>query len=118
MFDSCGPSEDTPASYMDYEIQKESRYKMATRRRKMDVMGAAMDMAIADIRHYVGMNSDNEERADDDEDYLNMSQLKQRYMNRKRHGSDETNNSRDDRSNYSRSIRGAGISNYVSIIFE
>ncbi len=76
MFDSCGPTADSPAAYMDYEIERESRYKMATRRKKMDVMGAAMDMAISDIRHYAGMNSDNEEYAENDSDYLNMSQLK------------------------------------------
>ncbi len=47
MFDSCGGNAaDTPAGYMDYELEKESRVKMHTRRRKMDVMGTAMDMAV------------------------------------------------------------------------
>lgn len=46
---------------MDYEIQKESRNKMHARRRKMDVMGTAMDMAKQDIKILVGMYSDNEE---------------------------------------------------------
>ena len=62
MFDSCGPqAAATPASYMDYELERESRVKMHSRRRKMDVMGTAMDMAVSDIKILVGMYSDNEE---------------------------------------------------------
>jgi hypothetical protein len=60
----------------------------------------------------VGMYSDNEEQAEGDVDYNNMSQLKQRYLNRKRHGSDETNNGRDDKSDIS-SFHGNTALNYV-----
>jgi methyl coenzyme M reductase subunit D len=49
---------------MDYELEKESRVKMHDRRRKMDVMGTAMDMAVKDIKILVGMYSDNEEQAE------------------------------------------------------
>ncbi len=100
LFDSCGPAGNSPAAYMDYELEKESRVKIHTRRRKMDVMGTAMEMAVDDIRLLVGMYSDNEEQAEADVDYMDMSQLKQRYMNRKRHGSDESN-MRDDASDIS-----------------
>lgn len=61
MFDSCGPQGNSPADFMDYEIERESRIKIHNKRRKMDVMGAAMDMAMQDIRQMVGMYSDNEE---------------------------------------------------------
>jgi hypothetical protein len=50
MFDSCGPQGNSPADFMDYEIERESRIKIHNKRRKMDVMGAAMDMAMQDIR--------------------------------------------------------------------
>lgn len=101
MFDSCGPQNNSPAAFMDQELEREARVKMHARRKKMDVMGTAMDMAVKDIRQLVGMYSDNEEQAETDVDYMNMSVLKQRYLNRKRHGSDETNNGRDDRSDTS-----------------
>jgi hypothetical protein len=61
---------------MDYEIEREARVKMHARRKKMDVMGTAMDMAKNDIKLLIGMYSDNEEQAEADEDYLNMSVLK------------------------------------------
>ena len=114
LFDSCGVQGNSPADYMDYEIEKESRVKMHTRRRKMDVMGTAMDMAVKDIRLLVGMYSDNEEQAEDDVDYMNMSQLKQRYLNRKRHGSDETNGGGENKSDIS-SFHGNTALNYVRI---
>lgn len=73
MFDSCGGQGNSPADFMDYEIEKESRIKMTSKRRKMDVMGAAMEMAVHDIKLLVGAYSDTEETAEADVDYMNMS---------------------------------------------
>jgi len=73
MFDSCGANGNSPADFMDYEIEKESRIKINNKRRKMDVMGAAMNMAMHDIKEIVGMYSDTEETTEADIDYMNMS---------------------------------------------
>jgi hypothetical protein len=35
----------------------------------MDIMGVAMDAAMHDIKHMVGIQSDNEERAEEEEEY-------------------------------------------------
>ncbi len=42
-------------------------------------MGTAMDMAMSDIKQLVGMYSDNEEQAEGDVDYMNMSQMSLMY---------------------------------------
>jgi len=69
----------------------------------MDVMGTAMDMAMKDVRNLIGMHSDNEEKAEEDEDFLNMSMLKKKYLNRKRADSDQSNfNGTEVGDNYSR----------------
>ena len=73
IFDACAGGGETPASYMDIELERESRIKMHTRRRKMDVIGTAMDMAMADIKVLVGMYSDNEEQTENDIDYMDMN---------------------------------------------
>jgi broad specificity polyphosphatase/5'/3'-nucleotidase SurE len=47
----------------------------------VDVMGAAMDAALHDIKYYAGMAlSDVEETAENDEDYLDMAALKEKYL--------------------------------------
>lgn len=61
IFDSCGAGANSPADFIEMEMEKESRVKIHNRRRKMDVMGTAMDMAMQDIKVLVGMYSDNEE---------------------------------------------------------
>jgi hypothetical protein len=77
MFDSCGPGgAATPASFMEEEYAREGRVKGVNRRKKMDVMGCAMESAMKDLKHIVGLMSDTEEMAEDDEDYLDMSMLK------------------------------------------
>lgn len=76
IFDVCAGGGESPATYMDYELERESRIKMHSRRRKMDVIGTAMDMAITDIKVLVGMYSDNEEATENDIDYMDMNQLK------------------------------------------
>ena len=44
---------------------------------------------MSEIREIVGMHySDTEERAEQDEDYQNMSMLKKKYLNAKRKDSD------------------------------
>ena len=53
-------------------------------------MGSAMESAMKDIKHIVGIQSDNEEMAEEDENYLDMSDLKNKFLNRKRAGSDES----------------------------
>ena len=66
-------------------------------------MGTAMDMAMKDVRNLIGMHSDNEEKAEEDEDFLNMSMLKKKYLNRKRADSDQSNfNGTEVGDNYSR----------------
>ena len=39
----------------------------------MNIMGTAMHFAIDDIRHIVGMHSDNEEHAEEDGEYNSMT---------------------------------------------
>jgi hypothetical protein len=52
MFDGCGggPDANSPAAFMDQEMERDTRNKTHARRKKMDVMGTAMDMAMSDIR--------------------------------------------------------------------
>lgn len=57
----------------------------------MDIMGTAMTAAVDDIKRVMGIkehHSDNEENVENDEDYQNMSLLKQKYLNRRRRDSD------------------------------
>lgn len=113
IFDSCTQRPMDPwddESFLEDE-QFDTRNKIAGRRKKMDVMGMAMDMAISDIRQIVGNRSDDEERVETDVDYLDMNQLKKRYLERKRRGSDESS-MRDDVSDMS-SMRGFEM-NYVN----
>jgi len=46
----------------------------------MNIMGTAMNMAVQDVKILVGMYSDNDEQAETDVDYMDMRQLKQRYL--------------------------------------
>ncbi len=55
LFDGCGPSADTPAAYMEQELQKETRFKKNQKRRRMDIMGVAMESAMKDVKHIVGV---------------------------------------------------------------
>lgn len=73
LFDACAGGAESPAAYMDIELERESRNKMHNRRRKMNVIGTAMDMALTDIKVLVGMYSDNEEQAENDVDYMDMN---------------------------------------------
>ncbi len=55
----------------------------------MDVMSAAREAAFYDIKLLVGSHmSDDEEKVENDEDYLNMSLLKMKYIKNKRRDSD------------------------------
>lgn len=70
ILDSCaGGDYNSPAAFMDAEYERESRIKIHNKRRKMDVMGVAMEMAVGDIKKIVGMYSDNEEQTQEDVDY-------------------------------------------------
>lgn len=83
----------------------------------MDVMGIALDYAMHDIRELVGMHSDNEEYAEDDEDYGNMNSIVNQYNKRKRADSDSTNNGASEGGSYFRGGRPAGADAYhVSIL--
>jgi hypothetical protein len=65
---------------MDMELERESRFK-GGRKRRVDVMGAAMDAAMHDVKYYIGMNlSDVEETAENDDDYHDMAALKEKYL--------------------------------------
>ena len=66
ILDSCGPGANSPAHYMDFEFQHETR-QTTQRKKRMDVMGTAMQEAMYDIKCMIGMNmSDNEEKLEDD----------------------------------------------------
>ena len=57
-------------------------------------MGAAMTYAVDDIKNIIGMkdhHSDNEEQANEDTEYLDMSKIKTKYA--KRRDSDQSINS-------------------------
>lgn len=56
-------------------------------------MGAAMHGVYADLKNVMGMQmSDTEEKAEEDEDYKNMTLVKNKYLNRKRRDSDTSMN--------------------------
>jgi hypothetical protein len=65
----------SPADYMEQETLRETRFKKVLDRKRMDVMGIALDNAMHDIRELVGMMSDSEEFAEDDEDYGDMNNI-------------------------------------------
>ena len=51
---------------MEQEMLRESRFKKNMKHQKMDIMGVAMESALSDIKHIVGIQSDNEEAAVND----------------------------------------------------
>lgn len=53
VLDSCGPGSNSPAAYMEEELQRETRFKK--NRRKMDVMGIAIESAYKDIKYAIGV---------------------------------------------------------------
>ena len=82
VLDTCDPAVG-PCEYMDQVITKETRIKVIGKKQKMDVAGNAMTSALIDIRHIIGLgnNSDTEEKAEEDEDYQDMNNLKNKYLN-------------------------------------
>ncbi|CDW84028.1 UNKNOWN [Stylonychia lemnae] len=87
VLDSCGGSQiNTPSDFVEYENLRESRKLMVTKKKHMDIMGTALSYAVEDIKHIIGMkdhHSDNEEQANEDEHFLDMSKLKQKYIKRR-----------------------------------
>jgi hypothetical protein len=82
VFEACGGDNNgsNPAQYMDMEMERESRFKNGHKKR-VDVMGSAMDAAMHDVKYYIGLNmSDAEETAENDDDYLDMAALKEKYL--------------------------------------
>ncbi len=61
----------------------------------MDIMGTAMHAAFLDVKYIIGFNhSDNEETAENDEEYQNMSNIKDEHTKKgRRRNSDESVNS-------------------------
>lgn len=92
VLDTCGTTSlNTPSDYIDYELARESRIIPQSKKKRMDIMGTAMYAAVDDLKHLIGMrehHSDNEEKVEDDEDYVNMSILKRKYLTRRRRDSD------------------------------
>ena len=95
MLDSCGSTNmNTPSDYIEYELLRDHRITSTQKKKRIDIMGTAMHYAVDDFKQLIGMrdhNSDNEEQANDDEDYQNMSMLKRKYIKRK--DSDQSMNS-------------------------
>jgi hypothetical protein len=57
VLDSCGPSSlNTPSSYIEYELERESRFVAVNKRKRMDVMGTAMSAAMSDIKGIMGIH--------------------------------------------------------------
>lgn len=55
VFDSCAPAAtSSPADYMEREILRTTRFKKTLDRKKIDVMGAAMERAMHDIKEVAG----------------------------------------------------------------
>jgi hypothetical protein len=64
------------------------------RRKRMNIMGTAMHFAIEDVRHMMGMHSDNEEHAEGDGVYRAMTRDVEKRRTLERTNSDKSNFSR------------------------
>ena len=94
VFDACQDhSMNTPVEYMEYQLLKKQRMnQQRSRKGRIDIMTAARNSIYDDFKHYANVNlSDNEQKLEKDEDYLNMSLLKTKY-NAKRRDSDQSVN--------------------------
>lgn len=98
VLDSCGSAApmSTPSDYIEYELARQQRIETMQKKKRLDIMGTAMQYAVADFKALVGYkeyNSDDEDTADrdGDEKFQDMSMLKRKYLKRK--DSDQSINS-------------------------
>ena len=74
MYWTCGSTAmNTPSDYIEYELARDNRIATLQKKKRIDIMGTAMNYAVSDFKYLVGMkdhNSDEEENANqDNEDY-------------------------------------------------
>lgn len=53
--EGCSPKKGTPVDYIESAMKKKNRSKKVLNRKKIDVMGAALDSAINDIIGMMGV---------------------------------------------------------------
>ena len=49
VLESCGPDNDSPAMYMEMEIERETKVRVMGKKHKIDIMGTAIRYAMHDI---------------------------------------------------------------------
>lgn len=90
--DVCKNDVESPAAYMEQlEKRKMKLQYYAQGKRKPDVIGMSINKAMKDIKHIVGVHSDDENENTQNEETKDIKSSRQRYYKLKWTDSDGTN---------------------------